>query len=84
MTGRNDSDHWLVRPGTIRALRIVLAAVLSLTVVADFLVARHSVFGPDGTFGFSAWFGFASCVVLVAGSLGLGKLLKRRDDYYER
>ena len=29
-------------------------------------------FGLDGTFGFDAWFGFASCVVLIVFAKGLG------------
>ena len=78
-----DSDHWLVRPETIRKLWIVFIAILALTVLADFFVEHHPHFGLDGTFGFGAWFGFISCVVLVFFSKALGALLKRPDTYYD-
>lgn len=78
----DDNDHWLVRPSTIRLLWIVSIAVLAATVAADFVIHPHGKFGIDGTIGFYAWFGFASCVVLVFGARFLGVLLKRPDDYY--
>lgn len=89
MTDRKESgppiggDHWLVRRGTIRWLWIAFVAVLVLTVIPDFFIKHHDEFGVEGTFGFGAWFGFVSCVVLVFGSLWLGRILKRRDTYYD-
>jgi hypothetical protein len=77
------NDHWLVRPDTIRMIWISSIIVLGFTVLADFVVEHHPVFGIDGTFGFGAWFGFASCLVLVVGSKALGVVLKRRDTYYD-
>ena len=79
-----DSDHWLVRPETIRKLWIGSSIVLALTVLADLVVEHHPHFGIDGTFGFGAWFGFVSCVVLVIGSKALGAILKQPDSYYDR
>jgi hypothetical protein len=76
-------DHWLVRPGTIRLLWAVFAAVLTALVLADFLVEHHPLFGLDGTFGFAAWYGFAACVALVLFAKALGALLKRPDTYYD-
>ncbi len=52
--------------------------VLVATVLADLLVDHHAYFGLDGTFGFGAWFGFVSCVVLIVVAKGLGWVLKRR------
>ncbi len=75
-------DHWLTRPDTIRKLWILFAVILAATVLADAFVARHPHFGLDGTFGFGAWFGFLSCVVLVAFAKLLGFVLKRPDTYY--
>ena len=83
MSERKSDDHWLVRPTTIRYLWVLFIAVLAATVLADLFVEHHGVFNVDGTFGFSAWYGFLSCVVLVVFAKGLGTLLKRRDDYYE-
>lgn len=77
------NDHWLVRDRTIKILWGVFIAVLAGTVLMDFVVEHHPHFGVEGTFGFGAWFGFASCVVLVLGTKALGKLLKRPDTYYD-
>lgn len=78
-----EKQPWLVRPETIRRLWIVFIAILAITALADFFVEHHGYFGVDGTFGFGAWYGFVSCVVLVVFSKALGALLKRRDDYYD-
>jgi hypothetical protein len=75
-------DHWLVRASTIRLLWMVFIAILAVTVLLDLVVEHHPHFWPEGTFGFGAWFGFASCVVLIAFAKGLGALLKRPDTYY--
>ncbi len=79
----SSSDHWLVRPDTIRNLWILFIAILAATVLGDFFVEHHPHFGIDGTFGFGAWYGFAACVVLVLGAKALGILLKRPDTYYD-
>lgn len=76
-------DHWLTRPETIRKLWILFAAILAVTVLADLFVVHHPQFGLDGTFGFGAWFGFASCVALVLLAKLLGIFLKRPDTYYD-
>ncbi len=78
-----ESDHWLVRPQTVKWLWIGFFFVLVTLVLADLFVEHHPYFGIDGTFGFSVWYGFASCVVLVFVSKVLGALLKRPDTYYD-
>ena len=77
-------DHWLVRPRTIRRLWAFFIVVLALTVLADLVIEHHPYFGVDGTIGFGAWFGFASCVALVLVAKVLGAVLKRPDSYYDR
>ena len=54
-----------------------------MLVALDLVVAHHPHFGLDGTFGFGAWFGFLSCVALVAFAKALGAILKRPDSYYD-
>jgi hypothetical protein len=76
--------HWLRRPETIRKLWIAFVAVLAATVAAEFVVKRHALFGIDGIFGFNAWYGFATCAVMVIVAKLLGYVLKRRDTYYDR
>lgn len=75
-------DHWLSRPITIRRLWIVFAAILVLTVGAEFLIHIKGYFGYDDWPAFGAVFGFGACVAMVLLAKGLGLLLKRQDDYY--
>jgi hypothetical protein len=76
------NDHWLARPTTIRLLWRVFIGALVLVVLADLVIDLHGYFGLDGTLGFYSWFGFLSCVALVAFAKALGVPLKRRDGYY--
>ncbi len=76
-------DHWLTRPETIKRLWIVFIAILAVTVLLDLVIEHHPHFGIDGTFGFGAWYGFLSCVVMVLFAKGLGFFLKRPDDHYD-
>ena len=76
-------DHWLARESTIKGLWVAFAAALVATVLTDLVVEPHPYFGLDGTFGFGAWFGFASCVALIIFAKGLGAVLKRPDTYYD-
>jgi hypothetical protein len=77
-------DHWLVRPSTIRHLWTIFIVVLAASVLADLAIEHHPYFGFDSTIGFGAWFGFASCVLLVFIAKMLGAVLKRPDSYYDR
>ena len=79
----NEEQHWLVRPQSIRMLWWLFIALLVVTVLSDFFIEHKPYFGIDGTFGFAAWFGFLSCIVLVAFAKALGALLKRPDTYYD-
>ena len=77
-----DSDHWLVRPATIRRLWQVSAAVLALTVLLQLSIKVKGYFGVDGWLGFGALYGFLACVAMVLFAKVLGPLLKRGEDYY--
>jgi hypothetical protein len=57
--------------------------VLIALVALDLAVQHHPHFALEGTFGFGAWFGFFSCVVLVVLAKGMGVFLKRPDTYYD-
>jgi hypothetical protein len=76
-------EHWLARESTIKRLWIVFTIVLAATVLMDLTVEHHPYFALDGTFGFGAWFGFASCVVMILFAKALGAVLKRPDTYYD-
>jgi formate hydrogenlyase subunit 4 len=77
-------QHWLVRPGTIRLLRVIVLFVLALTVLASLFTAVHARFRIDGSFAFNAWYGFLSCIGMVLVAKLLGRLLHRKDSYYDR
>jgi hypothetical protein len=77
------AKHPLQRKTTIRKLWIVFYAVLFATVLAEFLIIRKPVIGIDGILGFNAWYGFLTCVAMVAFAKALGFFLKRRDNYYD-
>ncbi len=78
----DEPTHWLVKPGTIRAIWIGFGIVLAGLVAGDFFVHHHEHFGIDGSFGFYAWYGFGTCVLMVVGAKLLGVFLKRADTYY--
>jgi len=60
--------------------------VLVLVVIADFLISReHAEYLWDRLPGWSAVYGFGSCVLLIFVSKFLGHRggLMRREDYYD-
>jgi hypothetical protein len=69
-----------------RQRRRLFYLVLVLIVVADFLVPREHVEYPwERLPGWSAVYGFVSCVLLIFVSKFLGHQggLMRREDYYD-
>ena len=68
---------------TIRKWWIGFILVLIGTLIAEFFVHPHPHFAVDSIPLFSAWFGFAACVIIVLFSKFLGIFLKRSFDYYK-
>ena len=79
---KQQDDHWLVRPDSIRLLWRIFWAVLALTVALEIFIKIKGYFGIDDWIGFGAAFGFLSCVLMVVFAKGLGYVLKRDDNYY--
>ncbi|WKZ33657.1 MAG: hypothetical protein QY316_04440 [Thermodesulfobacteriota bacterium] len=71
---------------TMRLLKWAFYAAMVVFVALDFVTPRHHVyFYWDEVPGFSAVFGFISCVLIIIVSKALGKLwLQRKEDYYEK
>ena len=78
----NDDRHWLYRPQNLPLLWKWGAALLAISVAAEFFVDLHSGFGFAGWFAFNAVFGFFSCLVMVVFAKWLGGRVKRPEDYY--
>ena len=74
----------LVHPGTIRILWVVFLFILALTVLASLFTDVHAWFGLDGSFAFNAWYGFVTCIGMILVAKLLGRLLHRKDSYYDR
>lgn len=80
---KDQQQHWLYRPKTIKVLWGSGIAMLAILVVADLFLHPHPYFGIDGIFGFYAWFAFLSCCGFVVVAKVLGIFLKRKDSYYD-
>lgn len=77
-------EHWLDDPRNVRKLWRGFLAMLALTVAAGLFVDLHPHFDFERWFGFSAVYGFATCLLMIVGAKVLGVVLKRPDDYYAR
>lgn len=77
-------EHWLDDPENVRKVWRGFLAVLALTVVAGAFVDLHPHFDFERWFGFSAAYGFVTCLLMIVGAKGLGVFLKRPDGYYAR
>jgi hypothetical protein len=77
------TNHWLVRPRTIRRLWQTFIAILALTVLAELVVAPHPHFAVERLFGFYALYGFLACAALILFAKALGVFVKRPDTYYD-
>ncbi|BFM13790.1 hypothetical protein R50072_39430 [Simiduia litorea] len=82
-SNQQNSDHWLVRPSTIRGLWIGGSILLALTVFLQFFIKIKGYFVVDGWLGFGAVFGFLCCVAMVLVAKGLGRFIKRDDNFYQ-
>lgn len=80
--GGRENDAWLARPSSIRLLWWLFAAVLALSVAAQFFVKIKGYFGLDGWFGFGAAYGFLACFAMVVFAKFLGWFVKRDENYY--
>lgn len=76
---------YIANPENVKKLKVLFAIILLIVFISDFLVHReHATFIWDKIPGWSALYGFVSCVVLivVAKFIGHDWLLKK-EDYYD-
>lgn len=69
--------------GTLKVLLSIGVGVLALSLLAEFFVHLHPHFSVEEFPAFHAWYGFLACTAIVIFSNALGKLLKRKEGYYE-
>jgi|Deesub1362A_J573_1020465.scaffolds.fasta_scaffold00076_60 hypothetical protein len=70
----------------LRTLRRLFYLALAITVLSDFMVKREYVeFLWEAIPGFSAVYGFLSCIFIIVFSKWIGhKWLMKEEDYYDR
>jgi len=77
---------YLANPDNKRKLTIIFIVILVIVFASDFLVNRHhAVFIWDKIPGWSAFYGFVSCVLLIIVAKFFGHAwLYKKEDYYDR
>ncbi len=83
-----EKKHWLYREENLRKLWIIQGVILVLVILPEFFVHHHAHFETqdihvDASWGFFAWYGFATCAAMVIAAKVLGFMLKRKDSYYD-
>ena len=77
--------NYLGNPENVKRLKMPFYITITVIVIADFIVHReHAAFIWDKIPGWSAFYGFVSCIILifVYKVLGYGWLMKK-EDYYD-
>lgn len=75
---------WFERPANVRKLITGLGVGCVAVVLADlFYTNPHPHFGVESVFGFQAWFGFITFVVIVFLGRFLRLFVSRPEDYYD-
>lgn len=77
--------NYIGDPANRPKLKILFYIILVIVFAADFLVERHHAeYLWDKTPGWSAVYGFVSCVVLVVVVKFFGHIwLYKKEDYYD-
>lgn len=74
---------WMRGKMFLRVFAIVLGVVGVASIGLEFLLSHKPIKDVTSTPGFYAVFGFIAFAVAVLSGWPLGKLLRRREDYYE-
>ena len=79
--------HWLYRQTNWPKLWKLQYLLLALALIPEFFVHHHAHFSEqdisiDASFGFFAWYGFATCALMVLSAKILALFLKKDENYY--
>ena len=84
---RPDGDQekdWIYRDSTKRLLWAILGTACFLSIFAELFLTRHAHFEIDESLGFFALLGFGMCAIMIFAAKGLGYILKKSPDFYDR
>jgi len=74
---------FLYQPSTVKKIRFGAAAILIITIFAEFFIKMHAYFSIADFFSFNVVYGFIVCTLMIVVVKLLGYFIKRRDDYYD-
>lgn len=73
---------WVDAPRTPMLLLVVVIAICLALVLVDLVISRSEYFEMAAITGFYGLWGFGAFTLAVLSGWPLGKLLRRREDYY--
>ncbi len=83
--GQPRKEYLFDKPQNVSRLLWCLYASLALLIVIDLFIPKHPYFPWEEYPSFYATYGFVSGVLLVlVAKYALRKIVKRREDYYDR
>ena len=71
-------------PKNVKRLLGFFFSVLTVLLIVDFFIPKHSYFHWEDAPNFFAVYGFISYVLLIFIAKGLRHFVKRDEDYYDR
>lgn len=78
-------EHLFDKPKNVKRLLFFFYIALVLLIVVDLFIPKHPYFPWEEYPSFYAVYGFVACVGLVlAAKHVLRKIVKRKEDYYDR
>lgn len=82
----NTPKQALARPKTIKWLWVLgLAAIAAITGLSLSVPHHDAKFGIEVTPAFYSWYGFVTCAVIVVfAKFVVGKMLSKKDTYYDQ
>ena len=73
----------LYKKSVISFIVYTLYALCISLLLVDVFYSKHGHFKFEEWFGFFAFYGFISCLVIVFSAIWFRKLVKRDEDYYD-
>ena len=84
MSDQENEKYLFDDPKNVQRLLTGFYIICALLFAADFVVPRHIYTDLEKIPKFYSFYGFLSFVLLVVLSLGLRKLVMRRENYYDK